>query len=61
MDTMAEPAKLMADEWRTLRWSMYALLIAVATAAMTSRLMQVRSASRADPSPFLSANDRSRW
>jgi hypothetical protein len=28
---------------------------------MTARLMQVRSTSQADPSPFLSANDRSRW
>lgn len=53
--------QLAADEWRTVRWGVYALLIAVSAAAMTSRLMQVRSASRADPSPFLSANDRSRW
>lgn len=58
---MAEPAAPTTDDWRTLRWSVYALLIAVATASMTAKLMQVRSASRADPSPFLSANDRSRW
>ncbi len=49
------------DDWRTLRWSMYALLIAISAASMTSRLMQVRSTSLKDPSPFLSANDRSRW
>jgi hypothetical protein len=53
--------RLDQDEWRTVRWGVYALLIAISAAAMTSRLMQVRSASRADPSPFLSANDRSRW
>jgi hypothetical protein len=44
-----------------LRWSVYGLLIAVSVGTMTARVMQVQSASRADPSPFLSANDRSRW
>ncbi|WP_145099936.1 hypothetical protein [Anatilimnocola aggregata] len=50
-----------SDEGRTLRWSVYALLIAISLASMTARLMQVRSSSLKDPSPFLSANDRSRW
>jgi len=58
---MAEPALPTHDDWRTIRWGVYALLIAAATASMTARLMQVRSTSLADPSPFLSANDRSRW
>lgn len=49
------------DDWRSVRWGVYAMLVAISAASMTSRLMQVRSASRADPSPFLSANDRSRW
>jgi hypothetical protein len=57
-ETLTKPEQ---PEWRTVRWGVHALLIAVSAASMTSRLMQVRSASRADPSPFLSANDRSRW
>jgi hypothetical protein len=44
-----------------LRWSFYTLLIAITLGAATARVMQVQSASRADPSPFLSANDKSRW
>ena len=44
-----------------LRWSVYGLLISVSVGAMAARVMQAESASRADPSPFLSANDRSRW
>lgn len=55
------PLETTRDDWRTIRWGVYAILIALATASMTSRLMQVRSTSVADPSPFLSANDRSRW
>jgi len=43
------------------RWSVYGLLIAISVGTMTARVMQVESASRADPSPFLSANDKSRW
>jgi hypothetical protein len=44
-----------------LRWFVYGLLIAVSVGTMTARVTQVESASQADPSPFLSANDRSRW
>ena len=44
-----------------LRWSIYWLLIVASAGVMTSRIMQVRSSSLKDPSPFLSANDRSRW
>jgi hypothetical protein len=58
---MAEALETTRDDWRTIRWGVYAILVAAATASMTSRLMQVRSTSNADPSPFLSANDRSRW
>ncbi len=58
---MAETIETTRDDWRTIRWGVYAILVAAATASMTSRLMQVRSTSVADPSPFLSANDRSRW
>ncbi len=43
------------------RWSVYGILIAVSVGAMAARVMEVQNASRADPSPFLSANDRSRW
>lgn len=58
---MAEALETTRDDWQTIRWGVYAILVAAATASMTSRLMQVRSTSNADPSPFLSANDRSRW
>lgn len=50
-----------ASSTGNFRWSVYGLLIAASVGAMTARVMQVQSASRADPSPFLSANDRSRW
>ncbi|WP_425616526.1 hypothetical protein NA78x_000174 [Anatilimnocola sp. NA78] len=56
-----EPIAPVNDDSRTLRWSIYALLIAISLGSMAARLMQVRSASLKDPSPFLSANDRSRW
>lgn len=44
-----------------LRWAVYALLIAIAAGDMTGRVMRVNNGSNNDPSPFLSANDRSRW
>jgi hypothetical protein len=56
-----QPTAPLVDEGKSLRWGIYALLIAVSLGGMTARLMQVRSSSLKDPSPFLSANDRSRW
>lgn len=44
-----------------LRWAVYALLIAIAAGDMTGRVMRVNNGSNNNPSPFLSANDRSRW
>jgi hypothetical protein len=44
-----------------LRWCIYALLIAIAIGGMATRVCTVTNGSRTDPSPFLSANDRSRW
>lgn len=44
-----------------LRWCIYALLIATAIGGMAARICTVTNGSRTDPSPFLSANDRSRW
>ena len=44
-----------------LRWAVYALLIALAAGSMTGRVLRVTNGSNKDPSPFLSANDRSRW
>lgn len=49
------------DDRAPLRWSVYGLLIVVALSALTARIMQVESSDRKHPSPFLSANDRSRW
>ncbi|ADB18968.1 hypothetical protein Psta_4321 [Pirellula staleyi DSM 6068] len=43
------------------RWIIYLLLIFLSSGTMLARIMQVRSPSRSDPSPLLSANDRSRW
>jgi hypothetical protein len=59
---MNDPAASAAQ----LRWSIYALLIAVASGAMLGRILAVDSVDegKRDPQrhrPFLSANDRSRW
>jgi hypothetical protein len=43
------------------RRAIYALLIAVSTGAMLARVARVDSADPKNPTPFLSANDRSRW
>lgn len=45
----------------SLRWATYALLIALAAGSMTGRVLRVTNGSNKNPSPFLSANDRSRW
>lgn len=53
------------DGTRTLpaawRWSLYALLIVIAGGMMLARVVSVRSPDPRSPTPFLSANDRSRW
>lgn len=43
------------------RWSIYALLIVVSAGMMAARVARVRSPDPKSPTPFLSANDRSRW
>jgi hypothetical protein len=48
----------MSDE---LRRAIYVVLIAIATATMLARVARVDSPDLKSPTPFLSANDRSRW
>lgn len=48
----------MTDE---LRRSLYVVLIAISTAMMLARVASVDSPDPKNPTPFLSANDRSRW
>lgn len=43
------------------RWWIYALLIAISAGGMLARIARVRSADPKNNTPFLSANDRSRW
>jgi hypothetical protein len=43
------------------RRSVYALLIAISTGMMLARIARVESSDPKSPTPFLSANDRSRW
>jgi hypothetical protein len=43
------------------RWSIYALLIAISAGMMLARIARVRSPDPKNDTPFLSANDRSRW
>jgi hypothetical protein len=45
----------------SLRRSVYALLIVTATAGMLSRVVGLRTPDSRSPTPFFSANDRSRW
>jgi hypothetical protein len=51
------------DSSAELRWSVYLLLIALATGAVVGRIMAVTSVDKdwRRQRPFLSANDRSRW
>jgi hypothetical protein len=44
-----------------MRWSIYALLIAISAGLMIARIARVRSPDPKNKTPFLSANDRSRW
>lgn len=43
------------------RWAVYALLITIAASMATARIARLRPADPKSPTPFLSANDRSRW
>lgn len=48
-----------SDTAARTRWTMYTLLFAIAAGGMAARIMSVEGAS--GNTPFLSANDRSRW
>ena len=54
-------SRSVAEKRSQLRWSLYLLLIAMALSSLTARIMRVESSDKKHPSPFLSANDRSRW
>jgi hypothetical protein len=45
----------------TERWSIYGLLIAITAGIAVARIMRLDSPDTKSPTPFLSANDRSRW
>ena len=49
------------DSGGPFRRAVYLLLIVTTTAAMVGRVLTVKSKSDRTPTPFLSANDRSRW
>jgi hypothetical protein len=51
----------MSDMSPRLRWSIYWLLIVAAASLVTARIMRVRSPDAFSPTPFQSANDKSRW
>lgn len=61
MNSIPTTESIFASYGRSLRWTVYWLMMAWAAASITGRIMQVSSGSRSDPTPFLSANDRSRW
>jgi hypothetical protein len=49
------------DPTRRLRWTIYWLLIVAAAATVSGRIAAVTATGRDPQTPFLSANDRSRW
>jgi hypothetical protein len=49
------------DATRRLRWTIYWLLIVAAAATVSGRIASVTGTGRDPRTPFLSANDRSRW
>ena len=51
----------MSDMSPRLRWLIYWLLIVAAASLVTARIMRVRSPDAFSPTPFQSANDKSRW
>ncbi len=59
----AQPPSTVPDRRRSLRWSVYLLLIFVSLGAMLGRILAVDSVDKPARArrPFLSANDRSRW
>lgn len=56
-----EATAVVDDPHRSLRWSIYWLLIVAATAGAAARVLAVRDPQEANNRPFPSANDRSRW
>ena len=56
---MSHLAPKTPDARASLRWVVYTLLIVVAASTMVGRILAVRS--DLGGTPFLSANDRSRW
>jgi hypothetical protein len=57
----ANESRSVVQKRASLRWAVYGLLIAVSLSSLTARIMRVQSSDVKHPSPFLSANDRSRW
>lgn len=55
------PAKASSSASPNFRWALYLLLIALSAGSMTGRVLRVTNGNAKNPSPFLSANDRSRW
>jgi hypothetical protein len=49
------------DGTQRLRWTIYCLLIVASAAAASGRVFSATAAGRDPQTPFLSANDRSRW
>jgi len=45
----------------SFRWSIYWLLMVISASLVTARIMRVRSPDVFSPTPFQSANDKSRW
>ena len=43
------------------RWQIYALLVVISAGIITARIVRLDSRDPKSPTPFLSANDRSRW
>jgi hypothetical protein len=56
---MTAPDPPSTDSRASLRWAIYSLIIVTAAGAMVGRIFAVRS--QKGGTPFLSANDRSRW
>jgi hypothetical protein len=55
------PAKTSSSVLPSLRWVVYFLLVGLSAGSMTGRVLRVTNGNTKNPSPFLSANDRSRW
>src|SRR4051794_38870616 len=58
-ESVAPRKELDSQDSAAWRWGFYWLIIAIVTGQMLGRIAQVKS--RDGQTPFLSANDRSRW